>query len=106
MASNLVELVNEYYEARKLYTQMLREAHASLPSQNTSPKSNKSTAESNDTAQSQQESQFSMSPKIAHDEIREVLEKLEAAKIEHAQGDESTGKASAGKKGKAPVEKK
>lgn len=106
MASNLVELVNEYYEARKPYTQMLREAHASLPSQNSSPETNPSTTQSSDVVKSQQEPQFSIAPRIPHDEIKDVLEKLEAAKIEHAQGDKSTGKAAAGKKGKAPVDKK
>ncbi|CAF9942419.1 hypothetical protein IMSHALPRED_003669 [Imshaugia aleurites] len=106
MASNIVELINEYYEARKPYTQMLREAHANLPSKNSSSKAHTSTAESSDTVQSQQEPQFSMSPKIPHDEIREVLEKLEAARIEYAPGEKSTGKASAEKKGKAPVKKK
>ena len=98
MASNLVELVNEYYEARKPYTQMLREAHANLPSQNSSPKTSTSTADASDTVPSQQEPQFSTSPKIPHDELKDVLEKLEAAKIQYAQGEKSTGKASAGKK--------
>ena len=102
MASNLVELVNEYYEARKPYTQMVREAHASLPSKN----STKTNAEANDMAHSQAEPQFSLSPKIPHAEIKEVLEKLEAAKIEYVQGEKSTGKASTGKKGKAPVKGK
>lgn len=105
MTSNLVELVNEYYEARKPYTQMMREAHANLPSQN-STKTNASTAEANDMAQSQSEPQFSLSPKIPREEIEDVLDKLEAAKIEYAQGEKSTGKASAGKKGKAPVKGK
>ena len=105
MASNLVELVNEYYEARKPYTQMVREAHACLPSKN-STKTNASTAEANDMAHSQSEPQFSLSPKIPRAEIKEVLDKLEAAKIECVQGEKSTGKASAEKKGKAPVKGK
>lgn len=102
MASNIVELVNEYYEARKPYTQMMREAHASLPSKNSS----KANAEANDRPPAQSEPQFSLSPKIPHDEIKNVLEKLEAAKIECLQGEKSTGKASAEKKGKAPVKGK
>lgn len=106
MPSDLVELVDEYYEARKPYTQMLREAYASLPSQNSARENNPSTAQSSDTVQSQQEPQFSLSPKIPHDEIKDVLEKLEAAKVEYAQSNKSTGKAGAGKKGKAPLEKK
>lgn len=105
MASNLVELVNEYYEARKPYTQMVREAHASLPSKNSS-KANASTVEANDMAQSQSEPQFSLSPKIPHDEIKDVLEKLKAARIECVQGEKTTGKASVEKKGKAPVKGK
>ncbi|KAF6236789.1 hypothetical protein HO173_005080 [Letharia columbiana] len=106
MASNLVELVNEYYEARKPYTQMLREAHASLPTKHSSPKTDTSTAEAIDMVQSQQESPFSTSPRIPNEEMRDVLKRLEATKIEYAQGDKSTGKASAERKGKAPVEKK
>ncbi len=106
MAPNIIDLVNEYYEAKKPYSKMLREAHATLPSQNASPKPDTSTAESSDTAQSQPEPQFSISPRIPHAEIRDVLKKLEAAKIDYTQGDKSTGKASAGKKGKAPAGKK
>ena len=102
MASNLVELVNEYYEARKPYTQMVREAHASLPSKNSS----KANAEANDMAQSHSEPQFSVSPTIPRDELKDVLEKLKAAKIECLQGEKSTGKASAEKKGKAPAKGK
>ena len=107
MASNLIQLVNEYYEARKPYTQMVREAHASLPPRNSFAETNASTAESSsNVVPSQQEPEFSMSPKIPHDEMMDVLKKLEAAKIEYAQREKSTGKASAGKKGKAPVNKK
>ncbi len=106
MASNLVQLVNEYYEARKPYTQMVREAHAGLPSETPSAQTNASTAESSNVVPSQQEPEFSMSPKIPHDEMTDVLKKLEAAKIEYAQKEKSTGKAFKGKKGKAPVDKK
>lgn len=106
MTSNLVELVNEYYEARKPYTQLVREAHASLPYGNSSAQTHASTTESCDTVQSQQEPEFSMSPKIPHDEITNVLKKLEALKVEYAQAGKSTGKASVGKKGRATVEKK
>ncbi len=106
MAPSIIDLVNEYYEAKKPYSQMLREAHATLPSQNASPKTDTSTPESSDTAQSQPEPQFSISPRIPHAEIRDVLKKLEAAKIDCMQGDQSTAKASAGKKGKAPAGKK
>ena len=106
MASNLVELVNEYYEARKPYTQLVREAHAGLPSEDSSAQTHASTTEPSDTVQTQQEPEFSMSPKIPHDEITDVLKKLEALKIEYAQGGKSTGKASAGKKRRATVEKK
>lgn len=98
MASNLVELVNEYYEARKPYTQMVREAHASLPSKNPSLKTNTSTTESSDMGQPQQEPPFSMSPRIPHDEINDVLKKLEVTKMESEQGEKSTKKAPAGKK--------
>ncbi len=106
MAPNIIDLVNEYYDAKKPYSQMLREAHATLPPQNASPKTNPPTSESGDTAQSQPEPQFSISPRIPNEEIRDVLKKLEAAKIDYMQGDKSTGKASAGKKGKAPAGKK
>lgn len=103
MVSNLVELVNEYYAARKPYTQLVREAHANLPSSpNSSPKtcSTSTAGTSSDTVQShqQQESDFSLNPKIPHDEIKEVLQKLEAARIQYAEGEKSTGKAAAGKK--------
>lgn len=98
MASNLVELVDEYYEARKPYTQMVREAHASLPFKNPSPKANPSTTESSDMGQPQQEPPFSMSPRIPHDEINDVLKKLEVTKMESEQGENSTKKAPAGKK--------
>lgn len=94
MASNLVKLVNEYYEARKPYTHMLREAHANLPSKNPSTKDHTSTAEPSDMVQ---EPSFSISPKIPHDEIKDVFRKLEAAKMEYAQG-KSTGNASKEKK--------
>ena len=62
--------------------------------------------ESNDMVQSQSEPQFSLSPKMLHDEIWDVLEKLEAAKIECAQGEKPTGKPSAEMKGKTPAGKK
>lgn len=55
---------------------------------------------------SQQEPLFSVSPKIPHDEIEDLLQKLDAAKIKYAQGDKSTAKSSAEKKGKAPGGKK
>ncbi|CAD6590211.1 MAG: hypothetical protein ASARMPRED_004674 [Alectoria sarmentosa] len=95
MASNLVELVNEYYEARKPYTHMVREAHANLPSKTPSTKDHTSTAEPSDMVQ---EPSFSMSPKIPHDEIKDVFRKLEATKMEYAQGKKSTGNASREKK--------
>lgn len=97
MASNLVELVNEYYEARKPYTQLLREAHASLPSENSSTKNLTSTAESSDKVQSQEPS-FSMTPRIPNDEIKDVLNKLEATRLEFGRGEKSTGKGSEKKK--------
>lgn len=107
MAPNLVDLINEYYEAKKPYNEMLREAHTTIPSQNPSPETNKlSPTKSNNKVQSQQEPQFSISPRIPNEEIANMLKKLEATKIEHMPGDGSTGEASAGRKGKAPVEKK
>ena len=104
MTSNLVELVNEYYEARKPYTELLQGAHTDLSSKDPSPETNTtSTAESaNDT----QEPQFSISPRIPNEEIMDVLKRLEAAKIACSQGDKSTKKASTRKKGKATAEKK
>ena len=103
MTSNLVELVNEYYEARKPYTKLLQDAHTDLSSNNPSPDTNTSTAEH---ASDTQEPQFSISPRIPNEEIMDVLKMLEAAKIECSQGDKSTKKASTGKKGKATAEKK
>ena len=105
MASDLVELINEYYEARKPYSQLIRETHATPPSQDSTTETNTSTAESSDMIESQQDPQFSISPRIPKEEMRDVLRKLEAVKIEYAQGDRSTGKAMADKKGKAPVGK-
>ena len=105
MASNLVELINEYYEARKPYSQLIRESHATSSCQCSTTESNNSTAESSDMVQSQQEPQFSISPRIPKEEMSDVLKKLETIKIEYTQGDRSTGKAMADKKGKAPVEK-
>ena len=102
MASNLIDLVNEYYEAKKPYNQLLRDARTDPPSQSSSPETNTSTTESHDT----QEPQFSISPRIPNAEITAVLKKLEAAKIECAQADKSTVKATPEKKGKAPVGKK
>lgn len=98
MASNLVELVNEYYEARKPYSQRVREAHASLPTETHSTENHTSIAESSDKIQSQQEPSFSMTPRIPNDEIEAVLKKLEAAKLEYGRGETSTGKGSEEKK--------
>ena len=110
MAPNIIDLVNQYYEAKKPYTQLLRESRATPSSQNSSPEPNASTTstESSDTVPSQQEPQFSsLTPRIPPEEITEVIKKLQEAKIEYAQADRSTtSKASAGKKGKAPAEKK
>ena len=105
MASDLIELIDEYYEARKPYSHLLRETHATPPPQDSTPETNTSTTDSSDMVPSQQEPQFSISPRIPKEEMRDVLKKLEAVKIEYAQGDRSTGKASADKKGKAPVGK-
>ena len=57
-------------------------------------------------ARSQQEPQFSISPRIPSGEIEAVLKKLQAAKIEYAQAEKPPQKASAEKKGKAPMGKK
>ena len=105
MASDLVELINEYYEARKPYSQLIRESYATSSSQRPTTESNNSTAESSDMVQSQQEPQFSIPPRIPKEEMSDVLKKLETIKIEYTQGDRSTGKAMADKKGKAPVGK-
>lgn len=100
MASNLIDLINEYYEAKKPYNQQLRDSRTDPPSQSSSPETNSST--SHDT----QEPQFSLSPRLPNAEITDLLKKLEAAKIEYAQADKSTVKATPEKKGKAPVGKK
>ena len=99
MASELIDLINEYYEAKKPYNQLLRDAHTDPAPQPSAPETNTSTTES-------QEPQFSISPRIPNAEITDVLKKLEAFKIEYARGDKSTVNASAEKKGKAPAGKK
>ena len=100
MASNLIDLINKYYEAKKPYTQSLLNARTDSPDQTSSPETNTSTTESG-------EPQFSISPRIAKEEIMDVLKKLEATKLEYAQREkESTAEASAKKKGKAPAGKK
>ena len=100
MASNLPDLIDEYYEAKKPYTQSLLNAHTESPDQNSSPETNTSTTESD-------EPQFSISPRIPREETIDVLEKLEAIKLECLQKEkESTAEASAKKKGKAPAGKK
>ena len=94
MSSDLIDLIDQYYEAKKPYTKSLLNARADPPSQT------KSTTES-------QEPQFSITPPIPSEEMMNVLKKLEAAKIEYAQAEKgSTAEASAEKKGKAPVGKK
>ena len=100
MASNLIDLIDKYYEAKKPYTQSLLNAHTNSPSQTSSPETNTSTAESS-------EPQFSISPRIPKEEIMDVVKKLEATKLEYLQREkESTAETSAKKKGKAPVGKK
>ena len=100
MASNLIDLIDKYYEAKKPYTQSLINAHTESSDQTSSPETNKSTNESG-------EPQFSISPRIPKEEIMDVLKKLEATKLECAQREkESTAEASAKKKGKAPAGKK
>ena len=100
MASNLIDLIDEYYEAKKPYTQSLLNAHTESLDQISPPENNPSTAESNNP-------QFSISPRIPKEEIMDVLKKLEATKLECAQRErESTAEASAKKKGKAPAGKK
>ena len=102
MSSNLIELVNEYYEARRPYTQMVQEAHTSPSSTNPSPETDKAS----EMLQSQPEPLFSLSPGIPKDEIKDLLQKLEAAKIGHMQGDKVTREASEENKGKASGKKK
>ena len=102
MSSNLIELINEYYEARKPYTQMVLEAHASPSPTESSPETDKA----NETLQSQPEPLFSLSPGIPKDEMKDLLQKLEAAKIEHMQRDKVTREASGEDKGKASGKKK
>ena len=100
MASNLIDLIDKYYEAKRPYTQSLLNAHTDAPSQTSSPEHNTSTAESS-------EPQFSISPQIPKGEIMDVLKKLEATKLECLQREiESTAEDSAKKKGKAPAGKK
>ena len=100
MASNLIDLIDEYYETKKPYTQSLLNAHTESPDQNPSPEANTSTAESD-------EPQFSTSPRIPREEMMDVLKKLEAIKLEGLQRQkESTAEASAKKKGKAPAGKR
>ena len=97
MASNLIELIDKYYEAKRPYTQSLLNSHTDPPDQTSSPETNTSTAESS-------EPQFSISPRIAKEEIMDVLKKLEATKLECAQREkESIAEASAKGKGKAPA---
>ena len=110
MAPNLVDLVNEYYEAKKPYSKILRETHqtpsssSSSPSQDSAPKSDTSTTETTSAmVPSQQEPLFSISPRIPNGEIYDVLKKLEAAKIEYKQWEKAS--AAGNKKGKAPAEK-
>ena len=102
MSPNLTELINEYYEAKKPYTQMLQEAHASPSSTESSPETNKAT----ETLQSPSEPLFSLSPAIPKDEMKALLQKLEAAKIGHMQGDKVAREAAGKDKGKASGEKK
>ena len=100
MASKLIDLIDKYYEAKRPYTQSLLNTHTDPPDQTSSPGANTSTAESS-------EPEFSISPRIAKEEIMGVLRKLEATKLECAQREkESTAEASAKKKGKAPAGKK
>ena len=114
MAPDLIKLIDEYYEARKPYSELLQEAHTTPSSQNSTSEPDISTTEPSEMAPSeQQEPQFSLSPTLPKEELSDVLKKLEAAKIEYAQqGEKFTGKASsssssssAGKKGKAPAGK-
>ena len=99
MASNLIDLIDKYYEAKRPYTQSLLNAHTESSDQ-ISSETNTSTTESG-------EPQFSISPQIPKEEIMDVLKKLQATKLECAQREkESTAEASAKKKGKAPEGKK
>ena len=99
MASNLIDLIDKYYEAKRPYTQSLLNAHTESSDQIPS-ETNTSTTESG-------EPHFSISPQIPKEEIMDVLKKLQATKLECAQREkESTAEASAKKKGKAPEGKK
>ena len=102
MSPNITELINNYYEAKKPYTQMLQEAHASPSSTESSLETDKAT----ETLQSPPEPLFSHSPAIPKDEMKALLQKLEAAKIGHMQGDKATREAAGGEKGKASGDKK
>ena len=102
MSPNLTELINNYYAAKKPYTQMLQEAHASPSPTESSPETDKA----NETLQSPPEPLFSLSPAIPKDEMKALLQKLEAAKIGHMQGDKVTREASGEDKGKVKGEKK
>ena len=102
MSPNITELINDYYAAKKPYTQMLQEAHASPSSTEPSPETDKT----NETLQSPPEPLFSFSPAIPKDEMKALLQKLEAAKIGHMQGDKARREASGEEKGKASGGKK
>ena len=100
MASNLIDLIDEYYETKKPYTRSLLNARTESPDQTSSPETNTSTAESG-------QPQFSISPQIPKEEIMDVLKKLEATKLDNVQREkEFTAETSAKKKGKAPAGKK
>ena len=102
MSPNLTELINNYYEAKKPYTQLLQKAHTGPSSTESSPE----TDEANKTLQSPPEPLFSLSPAIPKDEMKDLLQKLEAAKIGHIQGGKVTREASGEDKGKASGRKK
>ena len=99
MSPNLTELINNYYEAKKPYTQLLQQAH-------TSPSSTESSPETDKANQSPPEPLFSLSPAIPKDEMKDLLQKLEAAKIGHMQGGKVMREASGEDKGKASGRKK
>ena len=109
MAPDLIELIDEYYEAKKPYTQSLHENHDTSSLQLPSPEANTSTDSSDNMAQpKQEEPQFSISPRLPKEEIPNALENLKKARIEYTQqGKQAAETASAGtKKGKAPAGKK
>ena len=102
MSPNLTELISEYYEAKKPYSQMLSEAHANPSSTDSSPETDKA----NETLQSPPEPLFSLSPAMPKDEMKALLQKLEADKIGHMRGSKVAREADGEDKGKASGKKK